>query len=734
MNDQVKAAVLREGRSSNLTSHHQPYLNSLVTAVCAPAMSLSGRDGQVRSGGADGFYVQDLRALSELVLTVDGAEPVPLGYDLVGGPTNVFHGAVMGAGNAGPDLSVFIRRRRALTAEAMVEDYTMRSYARSPVSCRVGLQLGCDLAPIAYVRSGLHPSAQKAAAGGDGLVWDVPGRGRVRVVGSPGPTFVDPATGSMGWDVTVGPGQAVTRSLSVESLLVESLSVEPLSGERHDQQAAPVFAPAPAEATGGAALPVPRVEAVDQRLGRLIELGLTDLGSLRMVGPANPTDMFLAAGAPWYLTLFGRDSIWAARMLLPLGTDLALGTLRTLARRQGRAFDIQTGEQPGKILHEVRRPPIENQERGSDRLGGRPPSLPPVYYGTVDATPLWVCLLHDAWKWGMSASDVRPLLAPMGRCLTWVAESGCRPDGFVSYVDESGRGLANQGWKDSSDAVQFRDGRIARAPIALCEVQGYAYQAAMGGAELLDAFCEKGAGRWREFAARLAERFRARFWVADNEGPYPAIALEDDGTAVDSLSSNIGHLLRTGILSSEECELVARRLDGPDLNSGFGLRTLAASSRGFNPLSYHCGSVWAHDTAIAIDGLARTPGVTARGAVTSLTEGLLCAAEAFRYRVPELYGGHERSSLEAPLPYPASCHPQSWSAAAGILVLTALLGIQPDVPAGTVRVGPPGVPTALRCVEGLRVGGSGTSVHIDADGVVRVTGLPPGLRVLADAL
>ena len=495
-----------------------------------------------------------------------------------------------------------------------------------------------------------------------------------------------------------------------------------------------MFVSASVEATGGAALPVPRVEAVDQRLGRLIELGLTDLGSLRMAGPAHPADMFLAAGAPWYLTLFGRDSIWAARMLLPLGTDLALGTLRTLARRQGRAFDIQTGEQPGKILHEVRRAPSEDQERGSDRLGGRPPSLPPVYYGTVDATPLWVCLLYDAWKWGMSSSDVHPLLAPMERCLTWVAESGCRRDGFVSYVDESGRGLANQGWKDSSDAVQFRDGRIARAPIALCEVQGYAYQAAMGGAELLDAFGEKGADRWREFAAELAERFRARFWVEDSEGPYPAIALEDDGTAVDSLSSNIGHLLRTGILSSAECELVARRLDGPDLNSGFGLRTLAASSRGFNPLSYHCGSVWAHDTAIAIDGLARTPSVAARGAVNSLTEGLLSAAEAFRYRLPELYGGHERSSLEAPLPYPASCHPQAWTAAAGIVVLTALLGIQPDVPAGTVRVGPPAIPTALRCVEGLRVGGSGTCVHIDADGVARVAGLPPGLRVLADAL
>ena len=540
------------------------------------------------------------------------------------------------------------------------------------------------------------------------------------MAGLPTPTFVEAGNGSMGWDLMVEAGQAASFSVSVEL---------------HDEQATPVFIAAPAAGTDGAeGLAAPHVQASDQRLGRLVELSLTDLGSLRMVAPANTTEVFLAAGAPWYLTLFGRDSIWAARMLLPLGTDIALGTLRTLARRQGQVFDVDTGEQPGKILHEVRRPLSEDQWKGGDRLNRRLPSLPPVYYGTVDATPLWVCLLYDAWKWGMPPGDVRPLLAPTHRCLTWLAEVGCRSDGFVSYVDESGRGLANQGWKDSSDAVQFRDGRIATAPLALCEVQGYAYEAAIGGAELLDAFGEKGGDRWREFAAGLAERFRARFWVEDTEGPYPAIALEGDGTAVDSLTSNIGHLLRTGILSPEECGLVARRLNGPDLNSGFGLRTLAASSRGFNPLSYHCGSVWAHDTAIAVDGLARTTGETAREAIRSLTDGLLCAAEGFGYRLPELYGGDARSSLEAALPYPASCHPQAWSAAACIFVLAALLGIQPDVPAGTVRLRPLSVPTGLRSVEGLRIGGCSTSAHINADGAARLTGGLPSLRVVAETL
>ena len=389
-----------------------------------------------------------------------------------------------------------------------------------------------------------------------------------------------------------------------------------------------------------------------------------------MVLPDAPTEIFLAAGVPWYLTLFGRDSIWAARMLLPLGTDLALGTLKALARRQGRVTDPRTGEQPGKVLHEVRRQ--TNYDEGSAQVH----TLPPVYYGTIDATPLWVCLLHDAWRWGLPDDDVASLLGPLRRCLNWLAGPARGSDGFVRYMDESGHGLANQGWKDSSDAVQFRDGRLARPPIALCEVQAYAFEAALRGAELLEAFGLDGGERWRELAADLAERFRAHFWVSDHDGPYPAMALEADGTPVSSLSSNIGHLLGTGLLGPQESTLVARRLGGPELNSGFGLRTLATSSAGYNPFSYHRGSVWPHDTAIAITGLARTGGREAQEAASLLIEGLLSAAEAFDYRLPELYSGCEATGRR-PLPYPAACHPQAWTAAASVAVLAVQLGLTP---------------------------------------------------------
>ena len=340
-------------------------------------------------------------------------------------------------------------------------------------------------------------------------------------------------------------------------------------------------------------MPPPKVSALDERLRRWLELSLADANELQVALPDGPTEVFLAAGAPWYLTLFGRDSIWAARMLLPIGTELALGTLRALARRQGRSFDTLTGEQPGKILHEVRR---QDQLRPDLGKSAHPPT----------------CLLRDYRRHsalgvpsprrlevGPAEADVATLLGPLGSCLDWLAGSVLDGDGFVRYIDESGRGLANQGWKDSSGAIQSRDGRLARPPIALCEVQAYAYEAATAGADLLEAFGLDGPERWRQLAAELADRFRSHFWVADEEGPYPAVALQDDGAPVDSLSSNIGHLLGTGLLSPEESALVARRLGGPDLNSGFGLRTLAVLL-GYNPFSYHRGSVWPHDTAIAI--------------------------------------------------------------------------------------------------------------------------------------
>ncbi|HSP76799.1 MAG TPA: amylo-alpha-1,6-glucosidase, partial [Cryobacterium sp.] len=420
------------------------------------------------------------------------------------------------------------------------------------------------------------------------------------------------------------------------------------------------------------------VRSGDARLGRWVARALDDLTGLRMATTTSPDEPFLAAGAPWFFTLFGRVSLWAARFLLPLGTEIAGSTLRLLAQLQGTKSDTETAEQPGKIMHELR-PDVFS-------IPGESLSLPPLYYGTVDATPLWICLLRDAYRWGLADSEVEALLPALEAALGWMRDFGDSDgDGFLEYVDITGHGLANQGWKDSGDSIQWRDGSLADGPIALCEVQAYAYEAYIGGAELLDAFDRPGGDAWRARAAALQTRFRESFWIESPAGRYPAVALDAFKRPVDTVTSNIGHLLGTGLLSAEESALVAARLVSPELNSGYGLRTMSTDSAGYWPLSYHGGSVWTHDTAIAIAGLGRA-GFGAEAGI--LIEGLLAAAESFDYRMPELHSGDASTLVAAAVPYPAACRPQAWSAAAAVSVLGTVLGLEPDPVTGQVTATP----------------------------------------------
>ncbi len=346
-----------------------------------------------------------------------------------------------------------------------------------------------------------------------------------------------------------------------------------------------------------------------------------------------------------------------------VGHRPVLGTLRTLADYQGTTVNPETAEEPGKIPHEVR--------RSHSSLAST--FLPPVYYGTVDATALWVCLLHDAWRWGAPRPGIEALLPAAEAALRWMRECGDSDgDGFLEYIDTSGRGLTNQGWKDSGDSIRYRDGRIATGPVALAEVQGDAYQAAINGAALLEAFERPGAQEWLSYAAKLKVLIKQRFWVCDELGRYPALALDGEKNPVDAPSSNMGHLLGTGILTAEEAAEITDRLVHPTLSSGFGLRTMGTNTGGYSPLSYHCGSVWPHDTAIAIGGLV-DEGLTEQAAV--LTEELLAAGFAFNGRLPELYGGFDSIEMPNPVPYPASCQPQAWSAAAAIVLLRSRLGL-----------------------------------------------------------
>jgi glycogen debranching enzyme len=651
------------------TPVRQPYLHDLLCAVRAPALALCGRDGGIEGSGVSGVFVNDRRILSASTVEVEGSELTPVLGEFQGAEATRALLVAQGLGDSGPDPTVWVERRRELLADRVRETVEIRSAARAPVTTSLTLTLRCDLAAIADVKSG-HPAADlPAVPRPDGLTWSADPQGLVvDATARPVPAGVDGAGGQLRWPVALKPGQTARFTVDIVT---------------RDPDPAPVLDRGPESVIADIT-----VESDDPRIPLLVEQSLADLRGLELRDAADPDDHFIAAGAPWFLTLFGRDSLITARMLLPLGTRLAAGTLRALARRQGTKIDPSSAEEPGKILHELRRETAEHESYGD---ADQRMSLPPVYYGTVDATPLWIILLHDAWRWGMPADEVAKLLDPLTAALAWMRDHGQNEAGFLSYVDSSGHGLVNQGWKDSADSIQFNDGRLAQAPLALSEVQGYAYQAALCGAALLDAFGRPGSETWRSWAAELSARFREHFWITDRTGRFPAVALDAEGTPVDSVASNMGHLLGTGILDSEESATVVARLGSPTMSSGYGLRTMATTAAGYNPLSYHGGSVWTHDTALTIQGLgvAAAEGVSGAALVAAtLIDGILDAAPGFHYRMPELYGGEPARRGGVPTPYPASCRPQAWAAASSIALLTTLLGISPDLPGAALRVRP----------------------------------------------
>jgi len=681
-----------------------PPLHDLVSAVAAPAAVLSDASGNLGLLGAQGAYVADRRILSVCAVSVRGHALVPLSHAVLGGTAASFVSVVDGAGDAIPDPTVTLRRRRTVRPDGFVDSLVVSSDALVAVSLVVAVDLATDLAPMAQVRENVRLELQAPTLVEGGVQWTADDGTRIEVRAEDGAALaveLEADSARFVWSVELAPRSSASLGIDV----VARDASEPSDGL------------GPATRTPWSAC---TVGADDVRLPALVDLSLADLRSLLM---SDGDDHFLAAGSPWFMTLFGRDSLWAARFLLPLGTELALGTLRTLARRAGARHDVDSAEQPGRILHEVRRTPHE--------LGTL--ALPPVYYGSVDSTPLWICLLVDAWRWGAPEAEVEALIPAMLAALVWMRDDGdADGDGFLEYVDRSGRGLGNQGWKDSFDSVQWADGRLADAPIALSEVQAYAFEAATGAARLLRAFGRPGADEWDAWAGRLAERFRAQFWTEDDEGAYPGIALDRDKRLVDGIASNMGHLLGTGLLSAAESALVARRLSGPDLDSGFGLRTLTARSPRFGPLSYHGGSVWPHDTAIAVRGLA-ADGHDAVAA--SFVRGLLGAATLFEHRLPELFAGVQKGSGLTPYPYPPACRPQAWSAASSVALLGALLGLRPDVPAGRLDLRPMAPsPVGALTVSGLRVAGQEFRVGLAADGAVVDVAAPPSLRLTAPRL
>lgn len=671
----------------------QPLLHDSTVVLRAPSQAWSRRDGGMSGSLFNGMIFSDVRLVADLAITVGGSAGEHIATSSESVDSAVFVSLLRHLDAPGADPGVRLEHTRTAGVNGFDETILIRSRLRTPIDTVVTVRLDTDATFIDRLKDGLGADEPRPTVTiGTGVIgtryptaaW---GDGDVRAqLSAPGASIdADGSAITLDWPVTVPPG----GSVAVKWTLAATDELAVVRGSEH---------PVP--------WATPTVTAGDERLTRWLSVALEDLDALRLTTTAHPDQQFLAAGAPWFFTLFGRDSLWSARFMLPLGTGLAADTLRVLAGMQGEADVADSAEEPGKIMHELRRGALEIPQEGIH--------LPPLYFGTVDATALWICLLHDAWRWGMPEAEVRALLPNLERALAWMRDYGDSDgDGLLEYVDKTGHGLANQGWKDSGDSVQWRDGSLASGPIALVEVQAYAFEAAMHGADLLDAFGGFGSP-WREWAGRLRERFHASYWLEDADGPYLAIALDSAKRPVDSVTSNLGHVLGTGILDSAQAAVVGRRLVAPALNSGYGLRTMSADSAGYWPLSYHGGSVWTHDTAIAIAGLAREG---LRDAADELVRGLLAAASGFDYRMPELHSGDGADEFAAPIPYPAACRPQAWSAASAVSVLASVLGLQPDAEAGELGIDPSAVVGAL-AVSGLVFGGASGSVTVDGHGDV----------------
>ncbi|WP_125968751.1 glycogen debranching N-terminal domain-containing protein [Bifidobacterium samirii] len=660
---------------STNTQPRQPWMHDMKPLVCAPTQLWADPDGVVdatapHAGTASiaGLYHGDTRIVSAIRTTVDGEAPVPVAWRAHGKGASTTTMIVRNIDGPTVDPQVRVEERRDLTPDALAERCTVTSALDHDVTIRLAVTLRFDMATMQEVKGG----APSAVALDGRIAVDVAdttadGVRTVRVTDGKLAAVVTA-------DATAGTPPCVAVD-GTDCTLIWTLAV-PARGTAAAGLTVAVDAPGNVVRAATAACPWAdvHVHAADSRVADWINTSLRDLDGLRMAIPALPDDEFLAAGAPWFFTLFGRDSLWAARFLLPLTTRTAMGTLRTLAHFQATASDPATNADPGKIMHELRAEQLVQTGAFDDGT-----SLPPLYYGTIDATPLWIVLLAEAARWGAPDDEIRALIPNLEAALAWLRDWGdCDGDGFLEYIDRTGRGLSNQGWKDSGDSVRWNDGTIARGPIALCEVQGYAYQAAMLGADLLDRYGRPGADGWRAWAARLKERFNEAFWVDDGRGRYPAIALDADKRPVDSLTSNIGHLLGTGILDEDGVRDVVARLTGDDMLSGYGVRTMSTLAGGYSPLSYHCGSVWAHDSAVVMNGL-RDEGYEAEA--LRVAEGLVRAAASFGYQIPELYAGDAFGADgfgSGPAPYPAACHPQAWSAASSVAVLSLLLGLAPD--------------------------------------------------------
>jgi glycogen debranching enzyme len=644
-----------------------PVTEPTITLVEGTCFAISSTTGEIVPGGMNGLFFQDTRMLSAWRLLIDGSAPQPLSAHLDTPFQATFLGRHRGAG-----ASLFVQRRR-LVGQGMREDIVLRNLGADDTSCRLAIEVETDLAGRFEIGSA-NPRVGDVSFKSDGedLLAEESSDGRqrgvrIRLEGSTKGSTVAVA-GMLAVDIVIPAGDEWCGTVQVFPILDHEEFESAYATEEPLHESPPVRRLRDWQHAS------PTIDLHSESFAAVIDRSIQDLGALRI--RATDTEGVereaVAAGAPWFMTLFGRDSLLTAWMALPISQELAMSTLHALAALQGSEVNPLNEEEPGRILHEMRHGPFPLSPRH------------PVYYGTADATPLFCMLVGELHRWGMPKERLAPLMPHVDRALAWILEYGDRDgDGFVEYKRANDTGLVNQGWKDVEGSISFADGRLAEAPIAMSEVQAYVYGAFVARAELARTFGEDPTG-WESRAAELRHRFQEAFWLP--EQGYYAMALDGDKRPVDALGSNVGHVLWTGLADPDSARQIADRLVSPEMFSGWGIRTLATTMARYDPVEYHNGAVWPHDTTICVAGLARY-GFTEQA--VRVARGVLDAAVLQGGRLPELFCGFDRSEFPYPVAYPTSCSPQAWAAASPLLLIRAILGLEPDIPAGKVYLDPP---------------------------------------------
>ncbi|MCT9931350.1 amylo-alpha-1,6-glucosidase [Planotetraspora sp. A-T 1434] len=682
-----------------------------VTLIEGNSFCVSAWNGDITPGGPQGVYHADTRLLSRWELKVDDVPVEPL--QVLG--AEPYHAVFLGRTRPRPGRaeSTLMVVRDRYVGGGVREDVTLRNLSNEPAGCVVDVHLASDVADLFEVKTDrvTHVPDVDMVPTGSSLRIFSPSRSRGVTI-TARESFAVP--GLLSFRVVV-PARGEWKTTVQVNPIIDGEESQAWFSELH-----PVDHAEPAVRLADWHRQIPGVITTHAGLAKALRRSREDLGSLRLFEPGRPDEPpTIAAGAPWFMTLFGRDSLLTSWMALPLDQSLALGTLRRLARLQGTTEDPLTEEEPGKILHELR---FGVPTRASLHGGA-------CYYGSVDATPLYVMLLGELRRWGIHREAVEGLLPAADAALSWIENYGMRRgpcEGLLWYRRMTDQGLVNQGWKDSFDGITFADGTLARAPIAVAEAQGYVYAAYIARGHFAHEMGDHEAERKCAERARLIrETFNERFWLPDRG--YYAIGLDGDGRPIDSLASNMGHCLWTGIVDEDKAESVAHHLLSDEMFTGFGVRTLGSDMGAYNPMSYHNGSVWPHDNALIVAGLIRY-GFVAEAQRVSM--GLLDAAEAFGGRLPELFCGFGRKEFPVPVPYPTSCSPQAWAAAAPIQVMRSLLRFDPWIPYGQAWVAPalPKEIGDLR-ITGLPLAGARVDLLVRENGETTISGAPEGIEV-----